>query len=86
LAHQQRISVSTLLGLRPREDVPSYNEILWWAAYRSLAPLEGEMMDIQLQASTGSKINWFDPWEDDEFLDKEVQEIREANAKRRASK
>ena len=44
------------------------------------------MMDIQLQASTGSKINWFDPLEDDEFLDKEVQEIREANAKRRASK
>ena len=85
LAQQQGISIASLLGLRPVSEPMSCNEISWWTVFRSLCPFGSEMMDINVQALTGKRINWFDKLDDDEYLAESVEDIREQNRNRRES-
>jgi hypothetical protein len=83
LAQQQNISIASLMGLRPVSEPMSCNEISWWSVFRSVCPLGSEMMDINVQALTGTSIKWFDKLQDDEYLEDSVSDIREANRLRR---
>ena len=83
LAQQQGISLAGLLGLRPVSEPMSCNEISWWTVFRSICPLGSEIMDINIQALSGKKINWFNKLDDEDFLQSEMEEVREINRKNR---
>jgi hypothetical protein len=83
LAQQQGISIAALMGLRPVGYPMSSNEIGWWAAFRNIAPLSSEIMDINIQALTGKNIDWFNPMDDEEYAEHEALELKEKNKEAR---
>jgi hypothetical protein len=96
LAQQQKENVSCVMGLSPRNENMSYNEILWWRAFSCIRPLEGRRIDL-LEARTISihagksprqtLIDWFDKENDPDWRRerdlKIKKELEELEAKRR---
>ena len=91
-AEQFNTTLAHVMGLRPKEDAPSYNELKWWASYRSYLPAYGERIDILearlLGVHTGKdpklvKMNWFNPIYDpdviEELITPEHKELAKAN-------
>lgn len=93
-ASESNTTVAHIMGLRPKNDPPSYNELLWWGAYREYIPGKNERFDIfearLLGVHTGKdpklvKMNWFNPIYDpdirEELLTDEYREKVVANKK-----
>lgn len=55
----------------------SCNEISWWSAFRGVCPLASELDDIIIQASSGSKMDWFNPAKNDVTIDDWMVEHRQ---------
>ena len=57
------------MGLRPKDAPPSYNELLWWSAWRSYIPTLRDRIDNLQYCFAGSKVNYFNP-----IYDKDLEE------------
>lgn len=78
MAEQQGTTLAYIMGLRPKSDPPSYNELLWWAAWRSYIP------NVAARVSGMTIDKFFDPVMDPDMYE-EIKPSQEEIDKNRAA-